>query len=266
VDVDREQLVGRRLKDVTVVMDLPQSVGGPRAGEIGGGSIGSPRALSIFRIGPGSVVKAMSRMSQAETRTQFHRWNCVLPAPKRDLIGELPRMRRSGRTDVGDLEVSVSARLANCLCGGVRGSGEARHIDVRVGQDSPIHSDQLTSMRPGRGDDDLIRRIVVKCPRQATGVGSDFGRQWQERHPGIRKCGMKPLVNRHGQTQTTSLHQLGDLPAGDRTDPDASGFVLGDEVFDLRNQTIVLVNPPDPDVGINNDHWAASQSPSATLP
>jgi len=72
VDVDREQLVGRRLKDVTVVMDLPQSVGGPRAGEIGGGSIGSPRALSIFRIGPGSVVKAMSRMSQAETRTQFH--------------------------------------------------------------------------------------------------------------------------------------------------------------------------------------------------
>ena len=65
--------------------------------------------MSIFRIGPGSVVKAMSRMSQAETRTQFHQWNCVLPAVRRDLIGGLPRMRRSGRTDVGDLKVSVNA-------------------------------------------------------------------------------------------------------------------------------------------------------------
>jgi len=84
-------------------MDLPQSVGGPRAGETGGGSSGSPRCVRIFRIGPGSVMKAMSRMSQAETRTQFHQWNCVLPAVTRNLIGALPRMRRSGRTDVSDL-------------------------------------------------------------------------------------------------------------------------------------------------------------------
>jgi hypothetical protein len=42
--------------------------------------------------------------------------------------------------------------------------------------------------------------------------------------------------------------------------------VLDNEVFGLRNQAIVLVNPPDPDVGINNDHRAASQSPSAALP
>ena len=60
----------RRLKDVAIVMDLdelPQSVGGPRAGETGGGSSGSPRWVRI---------------------------------------GTLPRMRRAGRTDVGDLAVS----------------------------------------------------------------------------------------------------------------------------------------------------------------
>jgi hypothetical protein len=45
---------------------------------------------------------------------------------------------------------------------GVLGSGEACHIAVRVGQDSPIHGHQLAPMRPGRGDDDLIGRIVVK--------------------------------------------------------------------------------------------------------
>jgi len=30
-------------------------------------------------------------------------------AVKRDLIGELPKMRRSGRTDVSDLKVSINA-------------------------------------------------------------------------------------------------------------------------------------------------------------
>ena len=64
-------------------------------------------------MGPGPVMNAMSRMSQAESgveaRTQFQRWNCVLPALTRDLIGELPRMRRSVRADVGDLEVSLNA-------------------------------------------------------------------------------------------------------------------------------------------------------------
>jgi hypothetical protein len=38
----------------------PQSDGGPRAGESGGGS---PRCVEIFRIGPGSVMNAISRMS-----------------------------------------------------------------------------------------------------------------------------------------------------------------------------------------------------------
>ena len=41
----------------------PQSVGGPRAGKIGGGSSGSPRCVRIFRIGPGSVMNVISRMS-----------------------------------------------------------------------------------------------------------------------------------------------------------------------------------------------------------
>ena len=35
----------------------------PRAGESGGGSSGSPRCVRILRIGPGSVMNAMSRMS-----------------------------------------------------------------------------------------------------------------------------------------------------------------------------------------------------------
>jgi hypothetical protein len=66
VDVDHGQLVYPSLKDCPVFMDLherPQSIGGPRAGESGGGSSGSPRCVRIFRIGPGSVMNAISRMS-----------------------------------------------------------------------------------------------------------------------------------------------------------------------------------------------------------
>ena len=33
----------------------------------------------------------------------------LVAAVKRDLIGELPKMRRAGRTDVSDLAVSVNA-------------------------------------------------------------------------------------------------------------------------------------------------------------
>jgi hypothetical protein len=32
----------------------------------------------------------------------------AIAAVKRDLIGELPKMRRAGRTDVGDLQVAIS--------------------------------------------------------------------------------------------------------------------------------------------------------------
>ena len=49
----------------------PQSAGGPRAGASGGGSSGSPRCVRIFRIGPGSVMNAMTRMSPP----QFGHWS-----------------------------------------------------------------------------------------------------------------------------------------------------------------------------------------------
>ena len=44
-------------------MISPQSVGGRRAGETGGRSSGSLRCVRIFRIGPGLVMNAISRIS-----------------------------------------------------------------------------------------------------------------------------------------------------------------------------------------------------------
>ena len=64
----------------------PQSVGGPRADETGGGLSGSPRCVRIFRIGPGSVMNAMSRLlpphpghSRGFAHPEFspQRWTCL---------------------------------------------------------------------------------------------------------------------------------------------------------------------------------------------
>ena len=82
VDVDVGQLVypsperlpGRKW----TCTSSPQSVGGPRAGETGGGSSGSPRCGRIFRIGPGSVMNAMSRMSPPHPRALERK---LLPRP-----------------------------------------------------------------------------------------------------------------------------------------------------------------------------------------
>ncbi len=56
----------------------PQSVGGPRAGETGGGSTGSPMWARMLRIGPGSVMKAVRRMSPPQASRR-----CRSPAPSR---------------------------------------------------------------------------------------------------------------------------------------------------------------------------------------
>ena len=49
-------------------MSSPQSVGGPRAGETGGGSSGSPRCVRIFRIGPGSASRCLPTLPFRQRR------------------------------------------------------------------------------------------------------------------------------------------------------------------------------------------------------
>ena len=57
----------RRRRSSWTWTSSPQSVGGPRAGETGGRSSGSPRWVRIFRIAPGSVMNAISRMSPPQS-------------------------------------------------------------------------------------------------------------------------------------------------------------------------------------------------------
>jgi hypothetical protein len=76
---------------------------------------------------------------------------------------------------------------------------------------------------------------------------------------------MEPLIGWQGQLKATSLDQFCDLEARDCVDPDMACLVLGDERPCLRRKSIILMDPPYPDVCIEDDHRAASQSLSSTL-
>jgi hypothetical protein len=140
------QFVGRRGRDVAVVVHLhefAQSVGGPRASDTGGGSSGSPRCVRILRMGLGSVMKAISRMSpphaghssgnSSPTRTAGHQRRSIQARPGRQAVGRpappscgssnslprrcspvRPRCRRprTGRTD----HVHADARAGDQGC------------------------------------------------------------------------------------------------------------------------------------------------------
>jgi hypothetical protein len=96
----------------------------------------------------------------------------AVAAVKRDLIGELPRMRRSGRTDASDLEVSADdpagtalrARVALRTADGATpprdvplAAGEALAVStVRAGR-SPL--DPRTGRPPQHG----VRQVIVRA-------------------------------------------------------------------------------------------------------
>ena len=115
------------------------------------------------------------------------------------------------------------------------------------------------------GNDNLISRIAVKGFRQIACIGSDIGGEIQKSHAWVGEGCMEPLIGWQGQPKATSLDQFCDFPARDCADPDMARLVLGDERPCLRRKSIILMDPPYPDVCIEDDHRAASQVLSSTL-
>jgi hypothetical protein len=136
---------------------------------------------------------------------------------------------------------------------------------VGIGKNPLIHRDQIAAEVPCCGDNDLISGISVKLSRQATRIGSDIRSEFKELYTRISECSMKPLLSRHGQSKAPALDKFRNFPAGDCADAYVPRFVLCDERLRLRRKPIILVNPPDPDMRVEDDHRVDSQSPSATL-
>lgn len=76
---------------------------------------------------------------------------------------------------------------------------------------------------------------------------------------------MKPVTRRQRQSEPPALHELRDFPTGDRAHAEHGRLVPLDEALRQRRKPVVTVHPPDPDVGVEQDHREDSHSPSATL-
>ena len=70
--------------------------------------VGKDEAMSVLRAAIGDAMRAGVNESPS-FKSKMDEVAEAVAAVKQDLIGELPKMRRAGRTDVSDLKVSVNA-------------------------------------------------------------------------------------------------------------------------------------------------------------
>ncbi len=70
--------------------------------------VGKDAAMSVLREAITEAMRAKMNESPSIKSKMDHVAEAVA-AVKRDLIGELPKMRRAGRTDLSDLQVTVNA-------------------------------------------------------------------------------------------------------------------------------------------------------------
>src|SRR5437867_2717945 len=68
------------------------------------------------------------------------------------------------------------------------------------------------------------------------------------------------IQHRQGQRQPLVLHQLGHLPTGDNAYLDACRLSCGNSGLVLRFELWIAIDPPDPDVGVQQHQRSASHS------
>ncbi|HET9226504.1 MAG TPA: hypothetical protein VFR31_07535, partial [Thermoanaerobaculia bacterium] len=79
-------------------------------------------------------------------------------------------------------------------------------------------------------------------------------RQVEQDDPGISECLLDPFLDRRREVEALVLDKLGHLPTGDDADAQSAGLMFLEEVQRRRPQTAISMNPPYPDVGIEEDH------------
>ncbi len=117
---------------------------------------------------------------------------------------------------------------------------------------------------PSRSDDDLVRGVPMEFAWKLSAFDANAGRKLNEADAGIQKRLLKPIGDGTGQSKPPALHELGDFPARNRAHGDASLLGGIKQRTSGERECRVAVDPPDPDVGIEDNHPAASQSASAT--
>jgi hypothetical protein len=137
-------------------------------------------------------------------------------------------------------------------------------FDMRILQNLAVHGHERCIENASRCDNYLVCGVAMELARKLSGLDANAGRKVDETDAGIRERLLKPIGYGTRQGESPALDELGDLPARNRAHRDAS--LLGrikQRPSGLR-ECRVAVNPPNPDVRIEDNHPATSQSASAT--
>jgi hypothetical protein len=170
------------------IMRSNSRVGGPRAGESGGGSSGSPRCVRILRIGPGSVMKAINQMSPPRWALQGK----LLPHPSHQFRPGNPR---------GVVRAGFVLRTAAAFHGVPAGRGIALLTNVPDGE-----------CRHGPPE------LVIRCEHPVVAMPV-LARRWDEIREPVEKLKRRQFDRAVGS-------RTGGLPPAARADP-VGGLVLG---------------------------------------
>lgn len=110
----------------------------------------------------------------------------------------------------------------------------------------------------------LVGWVAMERLRQLGGLHYDSRVQVQKGHTGFRESGLYPKPDWPIKLQPAVFHELGDFPARDHAHAEYP-FRAAFKKFAMSTlQAIGSGNPPDPNVGVQQDHRRASQSSLAT--
>ena len=135
---------------------------------------------------------------------------------------------------------------------------------MRIRRNLAVLSHDRTLKDAGRCDKQLIRWIAMERLRQLRGFHHDPRMEMQKRHARFRKSAFYPKPDGSVELQPSVLHEFGDFPTRDDADPEHAVNSTFEKFTVPRLQPIRPRNPPDPNVGVQQNHFRASQSWLAT--
>ena len=164
----------------------PQSVGGPRAGETGGGSSGSPRCVRIFRIGPG-----LGGTQSAGCRRHSSGTQAETPPPPGPAVSPMhsARCRENGACDARRSSLPWHAHRsqphAACRCSHLSSAVTARRVSageiLHVHAGSPAERGARARFTRARCDPRQPPVYSLRKPRNCTRWPSSSARMRMQR-------------------------------------------------------------------------------------
>ena len=110
----------------------------------------------------------------------------------------------------------------------------------------------------------MVNWVAMKSAWKLCGLHADTGRKLQEADAGIRERLLNPIENGARQRKPPARDEFGDFPARNRAHAETGLFGGFEHRTCGSGKSGIPVNPPDPDVRIEDNHPPASQSASAT--